>query len=384
MMGFTRIDLDQQLAYATSIGGSDVHLKVGSPPCVRIDGRLRRLPDVDGPTTAELAAAAEAIMGPAAWERFAGQPDLDFAYSLEGVARFRVNAFRQRGSLSLVLRVIKHEVPTLEQLGLPPVVGTIAGHHRGLVLATGPTGSGKSSTLAAILGEVNRTREAHVITIEDPIEVLHDDGKAIVNQREIGADAADFPSALRAALRADPDVILVGEMRDAETVEVALAAAETGHLVLSSLHTLDAAETVNRIVGFFPPHQATQIRQSLAGTLIATVCQRLVARRGGGRVAGVEIMITNERVRKWILSPETADVQEIIASSEFDGSQTFETSLIRHFAVGAVDLDDALAASTNAHSLRVKLRERGYLDSRRSAPTRGATAKPPVTDDSRK
>jgi twitching motility protein PilT len=357
----SKSDLEGYLARLLAIGGSDLHLKAGAPPCVRVDGVLRRLPDAPRLSPEELDQLAAAAMSPPVGARFATTSDIDFAYSSRNLARFRVNAFRQRGSVSLVLRAIPTEPRSVEELGLPHVIAAMGCRHRGLLLATGPTGSGKSSTLAAIVNQINEARECHILTIEDPIEMLHRDRRAIVNQREIGEDALSFPTALRAAMREDPDVILVGEMRDAETVEVALAAAETGHLVLSTLHTIDAAETVNRIVGFFPPHQRDQIRLTLSGTLVGTICQRLVRRRGGGRIPAVEVMVANERVRKWIIDPEWADVQEIIASSEFDGSQSFEASLIGLLRDGLVDLEDAMSASSNAHSLRVRMRELGLL-----------------------
>ncbi len=269
------LDLDQVLREAVERGASDVHIKVGSPPHIRLDGELVAGQRRSG-RLADTERVAFAIMPKIRAEEFLAQNEADFAYSLNGVGRFRVNVFRQRGSVGMVLRHILPGIPDMEKLGLPPVVRRLAEEHRGLVLVTGPTGSGKTTTLAAMIDHINETQARHIVTIEDPIEVLHPDKRSIINQREVGDDTLDFLSALKRALRQDPDVILIGEMRDPETVWAALSAAETGHLVFSTLHTMGAAETINRVIDFFPPYQQQQVRMSIAGALKGIVSQRLV------------------------------------------------------------------------------------------------------------
>jgi twitching motility protein PilT len=278
--------LDDLLRALAEADGSDLHVKVGSPPRMRVNGSLRRIdgaPQVTPELTAEMAGA---IMRDDVAEVFERKNDADFAYAVPSLGRFRVNAFRQRGTVGMIFRRVLTTVASFEKLGLPEVVGRLSQEHRGLVLVTGPTGSGKTTTLAAMIDHINETRECHIVTIEDPIEVLHKDKLASINQREIGFDTDSFANAMRAAMRQDPDVILVGEMRDQETVAAALSAAETGHLVFSTLHTIDATETVNRIVDFFPPHQQHQIRVALAGSLKGTICQRLVQTASSTPAAG--------------------------------------------------------------------------------------------------
>ncbi len=273
--------LDGILRAMEGLDASDLHIKVGSAPRIRVHGSLRKLddqPSLSNDMTAEMAAS---IMRPEVAEQFRVRNEADFAYAVPGCGRFRVNVFRQRGSVAMVFRRVSTSAASFDALGLPDVVGRLANEHRGLVLVTGPTGSGKTTTLAAMIDHINRNREVHIVTIEDPIEVLHQDQLSAINQREIGFDTEDFASAMRAAMRQDPDVILVGEMRDQETVAAALSAAETGHLVFSTLHTIDATETVNRIVDFFPPHQQNQVRVALAGALKGTICQRLVPTADG-------------------------------------------------------------------------------------------------------
>ena len=355
--------LDGYLATLAKAEGSDLHVKVGSPPRIRVNGVLRRIegaPDIRPADTVEM---AEAIMRPDVHERFDRRSDSDFAYSLPGVGRFRANAFRQRGSIAMIFRLVRTSAASFADLGLPDVVARLALEHRGLVLVTGPTGSGKTTTLAAMIDHINQTRECHIITIEDPIEVLHNDRSASINQREIGVDAEDFSTAMRAAMRQDPDVILVGEMRDEETVAAALSAAETGHLVLSTLHTVDAAETVNRIVDFFPPHQQNQIRVALAGTVKGTLCQRLVPTAdGAGRVAALEIMVTNGRIQQCILDPQlTSEMHAIIADGEYYGMQTFDQALIKLLEDGKIDMRGAMSAASHPHDLKVMLQQRGFL-----------------------
>jgi twitching motility protein PilT len=342
--------------------GSDLHLKAGSPPRIRVDGRLIA---IDGPVlTPEM---TENLLGevirPGLFEEFQRSNEADFAYSVGGVGRFRVNAFRQRGSVGMVFRRVQAGALSIEALGLPPVIAQLAEHHRGLVLVTGPTGSGKTTTLAAMIDHVNANNAVHIVTIEDPIEVLHADKLAMVSQREVRVDTDDFTIAMRAAMRQDPDVILVGEIRDAETLKNALAAAETGHLVLSTLHTTDAAETVNRCIDLFPPFQQRQVRLSLAAALRGIVGQRLVRRAGdGGRVAVLEVMVNTGRTAEAIADPErTGDLTSIMAESGFYGMQTFDQHLIALYRDGVIELDDALSVATNPHDLQVALRSQGLV-----------------------
>jgi twitching motility protein PilT len=287
----------------------------------------------------------------------------DFAYTTDSGDRFRVNAYRQRESAAIVFRLVVGEPKNFVELRLPPAVQRFAELPRGLVIVAGPTGSGKTTTLAAMVDDINRKRRAHIVTIEDPIEVMHHDILSSISQRELGVDTPDFATAMRATLRQDPDVIMVGEMRDAETVSTALSAAETGHLVLSTLHTLDAAETVNRIVEFFPEHLHHQIRLVLAGALKGTVCQRLVRTIDGlDRVPAVEVMVVNGRVQEAILNPDSkTPIDEIIADGEYYGMQTFDQSLLYLYEQGMIELSDTLAAATNPHDLSIQMRRRGLL-----------------------
>jgi len=352
--------LDAHLRALVGAGGSDLHVKAGAPPRLRVNGTLRRLEDTSDLTAEEVSSMASTIMPPKAQARFTDGYDADFAYMVEGLGRFRVNAFRQRGTVAMIFRHVRSATASFDELGLPEVVGRLALEHRGLILVTGPTGSGKTTTLAAMIDHINKHRECNIVTIEDPIEVLHDDHLASINQREIGVDAGDFPSAMRAAMRQDPDVILVGEMRDEETVAAALSAAETGHLVLSTLHTIDAAETVNRIVDFFPPHQQHQIRVALAGSIKGSVCQRLVPTAdGAGRVPALEVMVANGRIQQVILDPDlTGEMHEIIADGEYYGMQTFDQALVRLLEAGRIDLRAAMAAASRPHDLKVMLQQR--------------------------
>jgi twitching motility protein PilT len=342
--------------------GSDLHLKVGSPPRMRVDGRLVVL---DGPSlTPEMAEnLLREVIRPDLHEQFQQTNEADFAYSLPGVGRFRVNAFRQRGSVGMVLRRVQEGAMSIGELGLPPVIARLAEQPRGLVLVTGPTGSGKTTTLAAMIDHVNANRAVHIVTIEDPIEVLHADKLGMVNQREVRVDTDDFTIAMRAAMRQDPDVILVGEIRDAETLKNALSAAETGHLVLSTLHTTDAAETVNRCIDLFPPFQQRQVRLSLAAALRGIVGQRLVRRVGdGGRVAVLEVMVNTGRTAEAIADPErTGDLTSIMAESGFYGMQTFDQHLIALYRDRVIELEDALSVATNPHDLQVALRSQGLV-----------------------
>jgi twitching motility protein PilT len=352
-------DVDALLRTLAARSGSDLHLKVGSAPLMRVDGVLSRTEEP--PLTADDADhIARYLMPSGRWEEFQARSEADFAYGLKGVGRFRVNAFRQRGSVSLVIRLVRIGSPSFEDLGLPPVVAGLADEPRGLVLVTGPTGSGKTTTLAAMIDRINARRPCHIVTIEDPIEVLHPDRTAAVNQREVGVDTDSFVAAMRAAMRQDPDVILIGEMRDVETVQAALAAAETGHLVLSTLHTIDATETVNRIVDFFPPYQQQQIRVTLAGALRGVLCQRLIPGTDGGRVPALEVMINTGRTAERILDGDrTSEIEEVVAEGGFYGMQTFDQSLLQLVKDGKVDVRSAIEASSNRHDFELALQQAG-------------------------
>jgi twitching motility protein PilT len=339
--------------------GSDLHLKVGTPPKVRLTGELLPLerPPLSNEETLEIALA---IIPPERRQRFEGAGEVDFAYSLRNVGRFRVNVFRQRGSVSAVFRKLRFGGPTFEEMHLPDTIRTLSEEQRGLVLVTGPTGSGKTTTLAAMIEHLNHIRQCHIVTIEDPIEVLFRDDVASINQREVGNDTESFLSALRAALRQDPDVILSGEMRDTETVRAALQAAETGHLVLSTLHTVNATETVNRVVDFFPPYQQGQIRLTLAGALKGIVCQRLVPTIDAGLLPCHEILVNTGRVSERIADPDkTAEIHEVIAEGDYYGMLTFDQSLLQLVRSGSVSVEAALAASTNPHDFLLHLQQAG-------------------------
>jgi twitching motility protein PilT len=356
-------DLDRLLLLLAELDGSDLHLKAGAPPRMRIAGALKTLDDEPRFTAEETDQLAASIMAPGVLETFRKHHEVDFAYSIPGVGRFRVNAFYQRSSVALAMRRVRASAATIGELGLPDVVRRLAEEHRGLVLVTGPTGSGKSTSLAAMINHINHTRECHIITIEDPVEYLHRDDLAAIDQREVGFDTDTFGSAMRVVLRQDPDVILVGEMRDVETVSAALTAAETGHLVFSTLHTINATETVNRIVDFFPPHQQNQIRVSLAGSLKGIICQRLIPTADGkNRVPALEVMVVNGRIQQAIVDPQlTADIAGIVADGEYYGMKTFDQSLADLLADGIIDMKDAMTAASNPHDLKVMLERRGVI-----------------------
>jgi twitching motility protein PilT len=349
-------DLQAALRRVIETEGSDLHLKVPSRPLIRTHGILEPLPDSE-PLSPEDTDGVfqEMLKEEPKIKEFAAENEVDFSYAVPGLARFRVNAFRQRGVISLVCRAIPHVIRTVEELSLPPVIAELAQEERGIILVTGTTGSGKSTTLAAMIDEINRAKSKHIVTIEDPIEFLHRDKFSIINQREVGSDTVSFKRALRRVLRQDPDVILVGEMRDEETVSTALSAAETGHLVFSTLHTVDAPETVNRIVDFFPPHQQQQARAMLAGTLKGVISQRLVRTPDGkGRVATCEILRMTGRVRDMIMNPqETGRLIEVITEGEYYGMQTFDQALFKHVQAGRVSMDEALRAATHPHDFKL-------------------------------
>jgi twitching motility protein PilT len=353
------MDLNGLLTRAVELGASDVHLKLGQPPVVRRDGELGVLDGWPALNDDDLAGALE-IVGARSPERlqlFHDLGDLDIAYQDGDLPRFRVNAYRQRGATSFAFRVIPKTVPSFEQLSLPIGVQKLAEEHRGLILVTGATGSGKTTTLAAMIDFMNRKRRQHIITIEDPIEILHPDQGCIVNQREIGLDTESFGQALRRALRQDPDVILIGELRDAETAQTALQAAESGHLVLSTLHTIDAAETVGRMIEFFPPEKQEVIRSIMAGVLRGVISQRLLPKEDGGRVAAVEVMVMNARIADLIREGRSEDIIDAVAEGEFFQMQTFTQALIEHVLAGTVDREIAANAATNRHDFLVALEQ---------------------------
>jgi len=351
------MELDALLARAVALGASDVHLKEGRPPHVRVDGEVIPIDGTSALGEEELAAALVTVSGSSAERvaRFQEHGEMDVAYTSEGLPRFRVNVFRQRGAISFVFRIIPPEPPRLDELGLPQGVRALAEEHRGLVLVTGATGSGKTTTLAAMLDHINRSRRSHIVTIEDPIEILHPDHLSIVNQREVGIDTESFAQALRRALRQDPDTILIGELRDAETAQTALQAAESGHLVLSTMHTVDAAETVGRLIEFFPPAKQQQVRSVAAGVLKGVVSQRLLPRLGGGRVPAVEVMIVNARIAELIRQDRSDEITEAVAEGEFFQMQTFEAALIELVLGGAVEPEIAANAAGNRHDFLVAL-----------------------------
>jgi twitching motility protein PilT len=349
-------DIDSALMKVIETDSSDLHLKVPSLPVIRRHGRLEALPDYEPlrPEDTERT-LFHMLTDESKLESFRGEREVDFSYSIPGVARFRVNAFVQRGSVSIVCRAIPFQIKTAKELMLPQVIDQIADEERGLILLTGTTGSGKSTTLAAMINHINSTYAKHIVTIEDPVEFLHRDIRSIINQREVGEDTASFGRALRRVLRQDPDVILIGEMRDEETVRTALSAAETGHLVLSTIHTVDAAESVNRIIDFFPQAEQRQARSMLAGTLKAVVSQRLVPTPDKhGRVATCEILRMTGRVRDMILNPDdTGRLPEVISEGAYYGMQTFDQALLTHVQAGRVAMNDALKAATSPHDFKL-------------------------------
>jgi len=343
------------------LGGSDLHLKVGAPARFRLDGTLTDVQNSEILLAEQTESALHELL-PEGERRdeFARENEVDFSFEIDDVGRFRVNAFRQRGTTSLVCRAIPHRVRTLEELLLPGAVRTLAEEERGIVLLAGATGSGKSTTLAAMIDHINETRSRHIVTIEDPIEFVHTDKRSAVSQREVGMDTASFARAMRRVLRQDPDVILIGEMRDEETVRTALSAAETGHLVFSTIHAVDATESINRMLDFFPPHQHHQVRSMVAGTVRGVISQRLVPGAEGGRVAACEVMLMTGRSRDMVLDPaETGSLSEVIADGGYYGMQTFEQALLDHVRNGRVSLDDALAAATNLHDFKLLVKADG-------------------------
>ncbi|MHB8240516.1 MAG: type IV pilus twitching motility protein PilT [Solirubrobacteraceae bacterium] len=341
--------------------GSDLHLKVDSAPLYRVKGDLTLDAGAEALTREDTENALRTLLSDEAkLEEFAQEHEVDFSYEIEGVARFRINAFQQRGLTSLVCRAIPHRISTIEELALPSVVRELAEEERGIVLLTGTTGSGKSTTLAAMIDHMNHTMSKHIVTIEDPIEFVHTDKRSAINQREVGMDTASFKRALRRVLRQDPDVILVGEMRDEETVQTALSAAETGHLVLSTIHTVDATESINRMLDFFPPHQHGQARSMIAGTVRGVISQRLVPGADGGRVAVCEILRMTGRVRDMIMDPsQTGKLVEVITSGGYYGMQTFDQALFGHVKAGRVTFEDAMRVASSPHDFKLLMQSDG-------------------------
>src|ERR1700733_13854151 len=341
--------------------GSDLHLKVGSAPLYRVHGELIMDTGTAALSAEDTDGALKALLGDEAkLAEFAREHEVDFSYEIKDVARYRINAFLQRGVISMACRAIPHRISSIEELSLPPVVSELAEEERGIVLLTGTTGSGKSTTLAAMIDHMNRTMNKHIVTIEDPIEFVHEDINSVINQREVGMDTASFKRALRRVLRQDPDVILVGEMRDEETVQTALSAAETGHLVLSTIHTVDATESINRMLDFFPPHQHGQARSMIAGTVKGVISQRLVPGADGGRVAVCEILRMTGRVRDMIIDPaQTGKLVEVITSGAYYGMQTFDQALFGHVKAGRVTFEDAIRVASSPHDFKLLMQADG-------------------------
>ncbi|MCD6328660.1 type IV pilus twitching motility protein PilT [bacterium] len=353
------VQINELLELAVARGGSDLHLKIGSQPVIRVDGRLTPMIDQKRLTPDDTIHLAFSMMSPGQREKFRKHKQIDLAHAIPGLGRFRVSAFQQRGTVSIVMRVVPTKLLAFKDLYLPPVLEKLSMENRGMIILTGTTGSGKSTTLASMIDYMNVHRVEHIITIEDPIEFLHRDKRCIINQREVGTDTETFAGALKVTLRQDPDVILVGEMRDFETVSLALAAAETGHLVLTTLHTLDSVETINRIVAFFPPHQQQQIRIELAAIIKGIISQRLMPRADGkGRVPAVEVLVATALVKDRIIDKErTMEIREAIADGVAQyGMQTFDQCLIKLFTRKVITLDTAMRYCTNPDDFMLKIK----------------------------
>ena len=350
------LSLDELLKRVQETKSSDLHLSVGKPPCVRLHGKIRELADYEIVRAPVIQRIVYDILSDEQIQRFENDLELDFAYTLaDKTARFRVNAYRDKGNVATAMRIIPTVIPTPEELNLPEVIMEMAERPRGLMLVTGPTGSGKSTTLAAVINKINMTRDEHIITIEDPIEFVHDHKRCVVNQREVGMDTRSFKNALRAALREDPDVILAGEMRDNETIHLAISAAETGHLVFGTLHTNSAAESVDRMVGVFPADQQEQIRTQLSNSLVAIVTQQLLPKTSGGRVAAIEIMVANSAIRNLIRENKAHQMTSIIQTQTQIGMQTMDQALRNLYHKGEITLEDALARAHNASELQAMI-----------------------------
>ncbi len=352
--------IDTLASRMVEMGGSDLHLKVDAPPAVRMRGQLTYLEGQGALRSEDTEGILRTMIPDNLVGEFEEDGEADFSYAVQEVGRFRVNAFKQRGAVSIVMRFIPLGVPKLEDLNLPEAISRLAQEERGIVLVTGTTGSGKSTTLAAMIDLVNRSMHKHIVTIEDPIEFLHRDVKSIVNQREVGTDTVSFARALRRVLRQDPDIILIGEIRDSESAQIALSAAETGHLVLSTLHTVDATETVNRMIDLFPPHEREQVRTMLAGTLRGIIGQRLVRTKEGGRAAACEVMVTTGRIQDFIMEPtQTGQIQQAIAEGGYYGMQTFDQALLKLVEEDRVEYAEALKASSKAQDFKLMVQALG-------------------------
>jgi twitching motility protein PilT len=354
-------DVSAALRELVEKSGSDLHLKVGARPLFRVHGVLTPSETWPELTAGDTEGALHALLDDRTkLDEFGDEHEVDFSFEIAGVARYRVNAFRQRGVISLACRAIPNKISTIEELSLPPVVTELAEEERGIILLTGTTGSGKSTTLAAMIDHMNSTTTKHIVTIEDPIEFVHKDKLSAINQREVGMDTVSFKRALRRVLRQDPDVILIGEMRDEETVQTALSAAETGHLVLSTVHTVDAMESINRLLDFFPPHQHAQARSMIAGTIKGVVSQRLVPGAEGGRVAVCEVLRMTGRVRDMIIDPDqTGKLIEVISTGSYYGMQTFDQALFGHVKAGRVTFEDAMRVASSPHDFKLLMQSDG-------------------------
>jgi twitching motility protein PilT len=352
------MSVDAYLQSLVTEGVSDIHFKVGRPPLRRVFGTMYPT-EADTLTVRHTEELARHLLGPKLWDKFIETREMDISYAIQGCARFRVNVFRQRGSISIIMRIIPFKIPTLDELGVPEVVKKLSLSNRGLILVTGISGSGKSSTLAGMIDHINNNWACHIVTIEDPIEFLHNDKSASIEQREVGADTNDFHSALRSALRQDPDVILVGELRDAESMEIALRAAETGHLVMSTVHTTDAKETIGRFIDTFPAQQQRQVRIQLAFNLRAVISQRLLERANNqGLVLAAEIMVVTAAIRGYILETEKLGeiVNNIAKGREQYGMQSFDQAIMELYSKGLISVEEALANATSPNDMRLKLR----------------------------
>ena len=352
------INIDDILKAAIRVGASDIHIGTGRHPILRVEGKLMPVKNAPKLTVDDVKSMAYSMMNPAQREKFEDLFEMDLAYSISGLSRFRVNIFQQRGSLSIAIRSIPFNILNFQSLHLPPILEKIASEERGLVIVTGTTGSGKSTTLAALVDYINKNKARHIITVEDPLEYMHEDQMSYINQREVGIDTMAFANAMRAALREDPDVILVGELRDLETMEICLSAAETGHLVLTTLHTLDAMESINRMLTVFPPHQHNQVRYQLAQVLKAIVSQRLVPTTDGkARVPAVEVLIATERIKDLISDPtKTWEIRQAIQEGSLHyGMQTFDQCLYNLYKGNLITYDEAMRQATNKNDLAMRI-----------------------------
>jgi twitching motility protein PilT len=350
--------IDELLTRIYELGCSDLHLAVGRPPCARLHGKIIELDEYEVVRPSVAQRMIYDVLSDEQIQRFENDLELDFAYTVQHVARFRVNAFRDRTYVAAAMRVIPSDIPSAADINLPPVIMDLANRPRGLMLVTGPTGSGKSTTLAAVINTINMQHDGHIITIEDPVEFVHQHKRCVVNQREVGTDTKAFSNALRAALREDPDVILVGEMRDNETIHLAISAAETGHLVFGTLHTNSAAESVDRMVGVFPAEQQEQIRTQLSNSLVAIITQQLLPKTGGGRIAAIEIMIANSAIRNLIREAKAHQMVSIMQTQNGIGMQTMDQALRDLYHKGLITYDDAIARAHNPQELEVMMLNR--------------------------